>query len=125
VTNAQYVRCVEAGACQKSALADDARFNGANYPVVGVVWQNAADYCRWAGGRLPSEAEWEYAARGPEGRLYPWGDTFDGSKVSSTGNADGCEYTAPVGSFLAGASWVGALDMAGNAYEWANNWYDE
>jgi formylglycine-generating enzyme required for sulfatase activity len=125
VTNAQYARCVAAGACQKSALADDARFNGADYPVVGVVWQNAADYCRWAGGRLPSEAEWEYAARGPEGRLYPWGNTFDGSKVSSTGNADGYEYTAPVGSLPAGASWVGALDMAGNVYEWTNNWYDE
>jgi formylglycine-generating enzyme required for sulfatase activity len=125
VTNAQYARCVEAGACQKSALADDARFNGADYPVVGVAWQNTVDYCRWAGGRLPSEAEWEYAARGPEGRFYPWGDTFDGSKVSSTGDADGYEYTAPVGSFPAGASWAGALDMAGNVYEWANNWYDE
>jgi formylglycine-generating enzyme required for sulfatase activity len=125
VTNAHYARCVAAGACQKSALADDGRFNGADYPVVGVAWQAAADYCRWAGGRLPSEAEWEYAARGPEGRIYPWGDTFDGSKVSSAGSADGYEYTAPVGSFPAGASWVGALDMAGNVYEWANNWYDE
>jgi formylglycine-generating enzyme required for sulfatase activity len=125
VTNAQYARCVAAGACQKSTLADDARFNGADYPVVGVAWQAAADYCRWAGGRLPSEAEWEYAARGPEGRLYPWGDTFDGSKVSATGNVDGYEYAAPVGSFPGGASWVGALDMAGNVYEWANNWYDE
>jgi formylglycine-generating enzyme required for sulfatase activity len=123
VTNAEYARCVEAGACRKSDFADDANFNGADYPVPGLIWQAAANYCRWAGGRLPTEAEWEYAARGPLGHIYPWGDTFDGSKVNSAGSADGYEYAAPVGSFPAGASWVGALDMAGNVWEWVSDWY--
>jgi formylglycine-generating enzyme required for sulfatase activity len=134
VSNAQYARCVEAGACQKSAFVDDAAYNGADYPVVGVSWQDAADYCGWAGGRLPTEAEWEYAARGPDEPIYPWGDTFDGKRTNfcdvncslgfeNESYDDGYERTAPVGSFPAGASWVGALDMAGNVLEWVNDWY--
>ena len=75
--------------------------------------------------RLPMEAEWEYAARGPEGRAYPWGDTFDPKRANIVGESDGYDDTAPVGSYPAGASWVGALDMAGNVWEWVTDWYVE
>jgi serine/threonine-protein kinase len=135
VSNAQYTRCVETGACQASRLADTTAYNGAGYPVVGVSWGDAADYCEWVGGRLPTEAEWEYAARGPEGYIYPWGDTFDGTRVNfcdtncpatwkDESYDDGYEWTAPVGNYPSGASWVGAEDMAGNVSEWVNDWYD-
>jgi eukaryotic-like serine/threonine-protein kinase len=123
VTNAQYKRCVAAGACTESSYNDNSTFNGANYPVVGVSWFDAVNYCAWAGGRLPTEAEWEYTARGPEGFIYPWGNEFDKSRENSGGLGDGYVQTAPVGKFPEGASWVGALDMAGNVWEWVNDWY--
>ncbi|MBN1921065.1 MAG: SUMF1/EgtB/PvdO family nonheme iron enzyme [Anaerolineae bacterium] len=125
VTNAQYRRCVEAGACAVSGFADDGRFNGPTQPVVGISWHDAAAYCAWVGGRLPAEAEWEYAAGGPVGRRYPWGNT----RMTNLANcresdcADGYAYTALVGSFPQGTSWVGALDMAGNVREWTADWY--
>jgi formylglycine-generating enzyme required for sulfatase activity len=122
VTNAQYEHCVTAGDCAASGYASDPDFNRADYPVVGVSWQSAVGYCAWVGGRLPTEAEWKYAARGPEGSIYPWGDTFDGSKLNSD-STDGYAQTAPVGKFPEGASWVGALDMAGNVWEWAQSEY--
>jgi formylglycine-generating enzyme required for sulfatase activity len=123
VTNAQHAHCVAAGVCQISAFAYDARFNGADYPVVGVGWQDAADYCRWVGGRLPTEAEWEYAARGPGGHIYPWGnDPPDDTLLNYNGNVGD---TTKVGSYPKGQSWVGALDMAGNVWEWVNDWYGE
>ena len=125
VTNAQYTRCVAAGTCRASYYADDSRFNGATQPVVGVFWDDAAAYAAWVGGRLPTEAEWEYAARGTEGRVYPWGNTWDCAKgnFDTDCGSDIYESTAPVGSFPAGASWVGALDMAGNVWEWVADWY--
>ena len=122
VTNAQYQRCVEVGACAQSASADDSNFNGDAYPVVSVSWNNAQSYCQWAGARLPTEAEWEYAVRGPDGWVYPWGNTVEEKKLNA-GGADGYDYTAPVGSYQDGASWVGALDMAGNVWEWVADWY--
>ena len=136
VTNAQYARCVADGDCEESEYADDSHFNGADYPVVGVDWYNAAAYCQWAGARLPTEAEWEYAARGPERRTFPWGDTFDGTRLNfcdancehvwrAAEYDDGYAYTAPVGSYPAGASWCGALDMAGNVWEWVADWYGD
>jgi len=127
VTNAQYAGCVAAGACEALYYADDSRYNGASYPVVGVSWHDAVAYCEWAGGRLPTEAEWEYAARGPEGRIYPWGDAWERGLANCAESlcADGYERTAPVGSFPAGASWVGALDLAGNVWEWVADWYGE
>jgi formylglycine-generating enzyme required for sulfatase activity len=136
VTNAQYALCAEAGNCRASKYSQNAAYNGDDYPTVGISWQDAADYCAWAGGRLPTEAEWEYAAKGVEGHRYPWGDEFDSSRVnycdvnceSAWADAavdDGYAENAPVGSYPAGASWAGALDMAGNVWEWAADWYGD
>ena len=136
VTNAQYRQCVAAGMCSTSEYEDDSKYNGDNRPVVGVDRDDAGDYCQWAGARLPTEAEWEYAARGPEGRVYPWGDPFDRTKLNfcdkncEASHADksvddGYERRSPVGSYADGASWVGALDMAGNVWEWMADWYGE
>jgi formylglycine-generating enzyme required for sulfatase activity len=140
VTNGQYRQCVQAGECTPPVesgsytrawyYADSAY---QDYPVIWVRWDQAADYCAWAGRRLPTEAEWEYAARGPEGLLFPWGDTFDGTLLNYCDVGcdgpndetvdDGYPDTAPVGSFPAGVSWCGALDMAGNVREWVADWY--
>jgi formylglycine-generating enzyme required for sulfatase activity len=139
VTNAQYRKCVEAGACspphRTDRLNDYDEYNDpklTEHPVVDVDWNQANVYCQWSGKRLPTEAEWEKAARGTDGRVYPWGNTFDGSRVnfcdkscpdmfSDASVDDGYTYTAPVGSYTAGASPYGVLDMAGNVGEWAAN----
>jgi formylglycine-generating enzyme required for sulfatase activity len=87
-------------------------------PVACVTWYEAEAYAHWRGGRLPTEAEWEYAARGPESLTYPWGNEFDSSRCNLV-NSKGLQ---PVGSYPTGASWVGALDMAGNVMEWVQDW---
>jgi formylglycine-generating enzyme required for sulfatase activity len=122
VTNAQYKKCVAAGVCKASRCADDPRFNGDAQPVVCVSWDDATAYVQWAGGRLPTEPEWEKAARGTDGRLWPWGNAWDAGKVNS--EEQGLGKPTAVGSYPAGASPYGALDMAGNVWEWVADWYD-
>jgi iron(II)-dependent oxidoreductase len=122
VTNALYERFMRATSRQQPSFWTDSTFNGPTQPVVGVTWHDADAYCRWAGKRLPTEAEWEKAARGTDGRKYPWGDQWDPSRANSAESKLG--KTTPVGSYPSGASPYGALDMAGNVWQWVADWYD-
>jgi formylglycine-generating enzyme required for sulfatase activity len=140
VTNEAYARFVAAGGYRTSSYWTEAgwewvqqkkivgpedykNFTDPQQPRVGVSWFEAWAYCQWRGGRLPTEAEWEWAARGPESRTYPWGNTFDASRLIYRENSGG--KTAAVGEGIrkAGASWVGALDMSGNVLEWCSSLY--
>lgn len=122
VTNTQYRLCVDAGTCPAPAFGEfynDVRFS--QHPVVFVNWFAAEAYCAWAEGRLPSEAEWEYAARGADGRTFPWGEAAE----CGYGNYSGCTQglTMPIGSFAEGVSPWGVFDLSGNATEWVGDWY--
>lgn len=138
VTNSQYAACVEAGVCSPPAdrtFFDDPAY--ADHPVIQVAWPDAKAYAEWVGGRLPTEAEWEYAARGPSGWVYPWGDEFEKDRLnycdvncdvyfwSDPSYDDGYALIAPVGTYPGGVSWVGALDMSGNAWEWVSSIYQD
>ncbi len=134
VTNLQYRQCVTAGVCTPPSMNGfdvipdyytSAKYN--NYPVTYVNWFQAAQYCDWAGKRLPTEAEWEYAARGDDGRTYPWGDedpTCEYAQFGECNNDDGLLTPREVGSFAKGASPFGVMDMGGNMSEWVQDWYD-
>ena len=157
VTVAEYTACVRAGACSDHHLngfeprggpdADSRGFPAPgssatvpdvatcnygkpgreNHPINCVSWNHANTYCGWAGKRLPTEAEWEKAARGVDGRKYPWGNADATCDLAVTNNGEkGCgrKTTWPVGLLAAGASPYGALDMAGNIFEWVADWYD-
>jgi iron(II)-dependent oxidoreductase len=123
VTKALYQKFMSATGRAAPQYWNDSKFNDPQQPVVGVSWQDADAFCRWAGKRLPTEAEWEKAARGKDGSKYPWGDTWDASRANSSESKLGA--TAKVGSYPGGASPYGAHDMAGNVWEWVADWYDK
>lgn len=123
VTNLKYKKFVDAAQKKPPANWDDGRYPDGrdNHPVALVSWYDADDYCRWAGKRLPTEAEWEKAARGTDGREFPWGSGFDGSKANTEESK--IDDTIPVGSFESGKSPYGIYDMVGNVWEWTADWY--
>jgi len=129
VTNAMYKLCAAAGACEplrttksqtRMMYYNDPQY--ADYPAVYATWNEATAYCKWAGRHLPTEAEWERAGRGDDFRIYPWGDEPPDSSRANFNFQVG--DTTRVGSYAAGASPYGALDMAGNVAEWVNDFYD-
>ncbi len=132
VTVAAYRRCVEAEACGKAVAGDECNWGEPDrdaFPINCVTWHQAVAYCAWAGKRLPTEVEWEHAARGNDGRAFPWGDAApdaDGTFRANWGEGlarhlwmrDHWEFDAPVGSFPGGVGPYGTLDQAGNVGEW-------
>ena len=117
VTFDQFAKFVQAGGYKPQGNWEQLRSRGGNHPVINVTWNDAVAYCRWADKYLPSEAEWEYAARGTEGRKYPWGSQWDPNRARFRGNK-GTATAAPVGSYPNGASPFGIQDLAGNVWEW-------
>ncbi len=131
VTNAKYVECVDAGACEEpngdNSYSRNDYFGNPkydNYPVVLVSWEQASAYCSWRDKRLPTEAEWEKAARGTSYRLYPWGSSTPTCELANGYNICSIGDTDEVGSYPEGASPYGVMDMSGNVWEWVNDWYD-
>jgi formylglycine-generating enzyme required for sulfatase activity len=119
VTNAMYKKFMDETGHSAPGYWNDARFNQPNQPVVGVTWYDAAAYCQWAGKRLPTEAEWEKAARGGlVGKRYPWGDSIDNSKANYNNKVG---QTTPVGAYPPNG--YGLYDMAGNVWEWCLDKY--
>ena len=142
VTVGAWRACVQAGACSPAPFAvSDPRFLRPSLPITSVTWSEADAYCRWRGARLPTEAEWERAARGIDGRVWPWGNllkpaVFNHGRFAGPEDAgsdfvalirpdpsDGATFLAPVGAHPDGASPDGVLDMAGNVMEWTSDFY--
>lgn len=133
VTNAEYKKFLDANADHPVPFVDDPLARSFNwderarifpasrgaYPVVLVSWYDAGAYCKWAGKRLPTEAEWEKAARGTDARLYPWGNAWDATKANTAESRIG--DATPVGQFTTGSSPYGALDMVGNVWQWTSS----
>ncbi len=139
VSNAEYKKFIEAMGSrgflswdaqkrsnlpERPAFWDDNDLNSPDLPVVGVPWKDAAAYCGWVEKRLPTEAEWEKAARGIDKRNFPWGNSFEAKLANASGRQDGFMFTAPVSSFPGGKSPYGGHNMAGNVWEWCADWYD-
>ncbi|HGJ66546.1 TPA: formylglycine-generating enzyme family protein [bacterium] len=125
VTNAQYKIFIDATGHRAPAYWNDPIYNAPNNPVVAVDWNDAKAYADWADKRLPTEAEWEKAARGGlVGKRYPWGNnlTHNNANYAGTGGKDKWDFTSPVGSFTPNG--YGLYDMAGNVWEWCSDWYD-
>jgi formylglycine-generating enzyme required for sulfatase activity len=141
ITNGQFQLCVKAGVCNEplECRKGDPTYKDpdkADHPVVCVSWEDASSYCEWAGGRLPTEAEWEFASRGIAGAAFPWGDEFVGENLNYCDQNcdqnhadsdwdDGYPKSAPVGSYPAGISWAGVSGLGGNVSEWVSDWYQD
>ncbi len=134
VTTRRYTECVKAGVCSMPTIGGLMYYGipeTANFPINGVNWHQARQFCKWQDKRLPTSAEWELAARGTDGRTYPWGNqepdctrtVMDRENAGFLGCGTG--DTLPVGSRPEGASPYGVMDMAGNLWEWTSDWYDE
>ncbi len=127
VSNAEYMEFVEATGHEKPLFWNDENFNQPDQPVVGVSWYDAMAFARWKGGRLPTEAEWEKAARGTDQRVFPWGDAFPTDEVVTFRRKFselGFQVMEPVDGLPQGRSPYGLHHMAGNVWEWVNDWYD-
>lgn len=132
VTNAQYQKFIQATGRSAPVDPHDPLFYSwvdgrppagqENHPVVYVNWYDAQAYCEWAGKRLPTEAEWEKAARGTDGRAWPWGNEFDGARCNVYESSP--QWTTPVGSYPEGVSPYGVYDLCGNVAEWTASWYE-
>jgi formylglycine-generating enzyme required for sulfatase activity len=117
VTTAQFARFVQAGNIVRENWQDRS-ISRDQHPVVWITWYSAVAYCKWMRKRLPAEAEWEYAARGTDGRKYPWGNQWDENRAVAFVDNRGPHFTATVGSYPSGASPFGILDLVGNVMEW-------
>lgn len=124
VTNAAYALCVQARACDPTPYASDSVLGKPSHPVVGVTWYDAQAFCEWVKKRLPTEAQWEFAAKGKDHRKFPWKGGFDPKRANTVLPADGFEKTAPVEMFRGGESPHGVLNMAGNVAEWVADYFD-